>query len=485
LDITDSETDSNAQSFSGNKVIELSDTVASNVIVKGGNLTIFGTVTGNVLVVGGDLIMKSTGKITGDARVINGSILKEPGAVIDGFEDNTSDEKTNYREPRKKISRSILTFDVPWLDEQINYDNYVFRYNRVESIFLGLGREKKFYWDGSRIWNAYGFIGWGFKSHTWRGSLGLARQFAILSDKRTAIFELGIEGYSLTDTKDQWIISLHENTASALLIHEDFRNYFERNGYTIHAAYYMKQDYLKGELKLAYLADTYHSMTNKVDWALFGGNKKFRTNPDIDDGKINSVIMSGGISTLTKRSFGSEGWSVIASTEFAKKNWGSAFDYEQYIFDVRRFQPLGKYDNFNIRLRFGSASGTLPIQKLFELGGLGTMNAFPFKSAIGNRMLLINTEFIVNGSILEDLDFWPTWIFTHVNLLLTSDAGFTRMALSNASAFGGFDGVKLNTFMHNFGVAIANRTGSFRIGVAWRTDCCSPAQFILRFCRPF
>jgi hypothetical protein len=463
----------------------VSDTITSNIIVKGGDLTVYGTVKGDILVVGGDLNMKSTGKITGDARVINGNILKEPGAVIDGFEDNTSEEKTSYRDPRKKFSRSVRTFDVPWLPEQINYDNFIFRYNRVESIFLGLGREKKFYWDGSRIWNAYGFIGWGFKSHTWRGSLGLTRQFAILSDKRTAIFELGIEGYSLTDTKDQWIIPLHENTASALLIHEDFRDYFERNGYTIHAAYYMKQDYLKGELKLSYLTDTYHSMSNKVDWALFGGKKKFRTNPAIDDGKINSLIMSGGISTITKKSFGSEGWSVIASTEFAKKNWGSAFDFEQYIFDVRRFQPLGRYDNFNIRLRFGSAGGTLPEQKLFELGGLGTMSAFPFKSAIGNRMLLINAEFIVNGSILEDLDFWPTWIFTHINLLLTSDAGFTRMASSKTSVFGGFEGVKLNTFMHNFGVAIANRTGSVRIGVAWRTDRCSPAQFILRFSRPF
>jgi hypothetical protein len=191
------------------------------------------------------------------------------------------------------------------------------------------------------------------------------------------------------------------------------------------------------------------------------------------------------VSTITKRSFGSEGWGIYASAEFAKKGWGGIFDFEQYIFDVRRFQPLGKYDNFNIRLRVGSAGGTLPEQKIFELGGLGTLNAFPFKSAIGNRMVLINTEFIVNGSILEDLEFWPTWIFTHVNLLLTSDAGFTQMAQSKASAFSGFGSVKLNTFMHNFGVAVANRTGSIRIGIAWRTDRSYPTQFILRFSRPF
>ena len=127
----------------------------------------------------------------------------------------------------------------------------------------------------------------------------------------------------------------------------------------------------------------------------------------------------------------------------------------------------------------------LPLQKMFELGGLGTMNAFPFKSEIGNRMLLINAELIINGGFVEELDFWPLWIFQNINILILSDAGFTRSALSTASVFEGVETVKLNDFEHDFGVAFSNRSGSFRIGVAWRTDHPAPAQFILRFNRPF
>ena len=331
----------------------------------------------------------------------------------------------------------------------------------------------------------YGSAGWGFKSHTWRGNLGLVRQFAILTNEGSGIFELGAEGHSLTDTKDPWIISLHENTAAALFIHEDFRDYFQRNGYTFHTAYYSKHDYLKNELKVAYLADTYDSLTNKVDWALFGGGKQFRLNPLIDPGKMRSMIMNGGVSTISKTSYGTEGWSLYASAEFAKKIWGSEFEFDQYILDLRRFQPLGKYDNFNIRLRAGTLTGDLLTQKIFDIGGLGTVNAFPFKSETGNRMLLINAEFIISGSFVEELEFWPMWIFQNVNILILSDAGFTRNALPTASALEGVEAVKLSDFKHDFGVAFSNRSGSFRIGVAWRTDHPAPAQFILRFNRPF
>jgi len=432
-DVTDSEIDSNAQSFTGGKVIEESETVTGNVIVKGGDLTIYGKVDGDVEVVGGDLHMKRTGKITGSARVVNGSILKEEGAVIAGSENYRQKEKSSFRPSRRKISRTVRTFDVPWSNEKNYLDNFIFRYNRVEGMFLGLGSEKKYYWDGERSWNMYGFAGWGFKSHTWRGSLGLARQFAILTNEGSGIIELGAEGYSLTDTKDNWIISHHENTAAALFIHEDFRDYFERNGYTLHLAYYSKNDYLKNELKIEYLVDAYDSLTNKVDWALFGGGKWFRTNPAINPGKMRSIIASGGVSTISNTSYGSEGWSLNISAEFAKKNWGSEFEFDQYILDLRRFQPLGRYDNFNIRLRAGSLVGDMLTQKVFDLGGLGTMNAFPFKSQTGNRMLLINAELIVNGSFLDDFDFWPTWIFRNINFVIMSDAGLTRNASPTAS----------------------------------------------------
>jgi hypothetical protein len=152
---------------------------------------------------------------------------------------------------------------------------------------------------------------------------------------------------------------------------------------------------------------------------------------------------------------------------------------------VRRLQPLGTYDNINVRLRAGTSGGMLPQQKLYDLGGLGTLNAYPVNELSGNRMLLMNAEFVVNGNILDDLDFWPSWLLKHFNFILFSDAGFITDVATTASVTTGFNTMTWNDFKHDFGIAVGNRSGSFRIGVSWRTDHPEPAQFVLRMERPF
>ena len=340
-------------------------------------------------------------------RVIDGNIVKEDGAVIEGFEDKMSSAAKPYRETRKYISRSSRSFDVPWALEQTEFSSFIFRYNRVESVFLGLGSDKKYYWNGQRQWNAYGSLGWGFKSHTWRGNLGLSRQFAFSDGDVQSILEFGGEGYTLTDTKESAGKFHHgKHDCGAYISMKIIAITLERYGYTLHAAYYTQHNDFKSELQIAFLSDRYDSLTNKVDWAFFGGDKHFRDNPLIVPGKMRSIMFSGGLTSVSKTSNGPKGWTLFGSAEIARKNWGGEYDdFERYVIDVRRLQPLGTYDNLNVRLRAGSSGGTLPQQKTYELGGLGTLNAYPVNELSGNRMLLMNAEFVVNGSILDDLDF--------------------------------------------------------------------------------
>jgi hypothetical protein len=485
VDMDDLESQPNTKTYSSATTVGDTEVVKGSIVVKGANLTVAGTVDGDVLVVGGTLTVKQRGVITGNARVINGDIIKEEGASIKGYEDRTGSAGARYREPRKRFAERGTTFNVPWLPEQTNLDNVIFRYNRVEGIFLGLGSDKKFYWDGQKRWSAYGSVGYGFKAHKWRGNIGLARQFPVAVLDGRQLLELGVEGYSLTDSRDQWLISATENTLSALVIHEDFRDYFQREGFTVHGSYFIMQDEAKAELSLAYLVDRYASLLNRVDWALFGGDKVFRLNPPITPGQMRSILFSGGFNTVSRTSAGPEGWNILASSEIAKRSFSSDFDFDRYEIDVRRFQPLGQFESMNIRLRIGTAGGAIPLQKAFDLGGLGTTNAFPFKSETGNRMILCNAEFIMNGNILEDLDFWPSWLFRHFNFLLLSDAGLIRSVAPAASATEGFNHIHWNEFRHDFGFGFANRSGSFRIGITWRTDRAEPVRFLFRIYRPF
>lgn len=469
--------------YQGNAVIQKGDTVNSNVIVKAGNLTVYGRINGDILVVGGDLFLRDGAYVKGNVKVINGEVNKDDDAVVVGYIDKSSSTKEKaYREPEKDFRRTSTRLNANWVSETTNLDNVIFRYNRVEGIFLGLGSEKRYYWDGRREYSLYGSVGYGFRSHNWRGNLGLSRQFAFDDGQ---IIELEVEGHSLTDTKDDWLIGVNENTAAAFLIHEDFRDYFRRDGIGANIGYAVQQDYLTGQVKLGYLADEYKSMDNRTEWSLFGGNKVFRPNPAIDTARLRSIVASAGVSTVTTTIYGPEGWSVLATTEFADKNLGGDFGFDRYVADIRRYQPLGRYDNFNVRFRVGSADGRLPLQKTFEIGGLGTLQGYPFKGEAGNRMILMNAEFIVNADFLGDLSFWPSWLMRGLNLLVLTDAGLVRSMPTTAAWTDGFDGIKFSDFRHDVGVGIASRSGAFRLAFVWRTDISEAARFIFRFARPF
>jgi hypothetical protein len=473
--------------FDGDKTVEDEETIQANVVVRGGDLVVYGKVDGDVLVVGGTLFVRNGGRITGNARVINGEIEKEEDGVIEGYSDRTSASTTGYRYDRGRFDRSGYRFYAPWTDELTNLDNMIYRFNRVEGHFFGLGSEKKYYWDGSRSISPYGFVGWGFKSHRWRYALGLDRQFSLagMDSDEGHILEFGIQGHSLTDSKEDWIIQTNENTAASVFIHEDFHDYFGREGIALHTAYYFQDNDTRAQLHIEYAADRYSSLERRTEWSIFGGDKVFRVNPPVNEGRMRSILVKPAFSTVERTSRGQEGWNIQAVAEVANKNLGGEFSFSTLVADLRRFQPLGRYDNLNLRLRVGTSGGRVPVQKDFEIGGLGTLHARPYKSEQGNRMILLNAEYIVNGDFLNDLDFWPSWILSRINFIVMADAGFMRAAAPEQGWTDGFEGIRLSDFKNDLGIGFSNRSGSVRAGFAWRTDVKAPARFFFRFTRPF
>jgi len=183
--------------------------------------------------------------------------------------------------------------------------------------------------------------------------------------------------------------------------------------------------------------------------------------------------------------YGQEGWSAFATAEFAEESFGGDFGFRQYTADIRRYQPLSRYDNINIRVRVGTSEGTLPPQRLYEVGGLSTVQVLPFKSMGGNRMLLANAEYIVNGDFLHDIKFWPSWLMRSINFVFLADAGWTREVRPSASFDAGFGELQFKQFRSNLGVGVSNRNGSFRIAYLWSTDGTGLSRMTFRVARPF
>ncbi len=388
-----------------------------------------------------------------------------------------------------KYARFGIPRNVSWLDERTKVPDGIFRYNRVEGLYLGLGSEKRYFWDGGRELAPYGSVGYAFKVHRWWGDLGLARQFALGSEPGQ-ILEFGVEAFDDPDSKDTWLIGSKENSLAAILMREDFRDLYERRGGALHGAYYLRDNDLFAEGSVTLNVERQSSMESRVTWSIFGGDKWFRPNPLIDDGTLRSITLRGGFSTTIDAPIVREGWDVHTTAEFAGRGLGGDLSYEQYVLDARRRILLGRFDEVGLRLRLGTAHGLLPLQRSFALGGYGTLPGYAFKEFAGtnlraNRMILVNAEYIVNGGALSELTFWPSFILRHVNLFFFTDAGLVRDADVDASPLSGFGGLKWDQFRSDIGAGVCSSSGNFRIGAAWRTDRAESARLYLRISSPF
>jgi hypothetical protein len=379
-------------------------------------------------------------------------------------------------DPNKGIMRNP-TASYPW--EQTDQD-LLFRYNRVEGLFLGLSSPPTYRWRERHI-TVFGSAGYGFAAHRWRYNGGITQQFGA----GKSMIEFGVEGHSLTDTRDQWIISEEENTLAALFLRDDYRDYFGRKGFSLWTGSYWRWRNSDLQFRVAYLNDRYESLQQNTDWSILGGEKRFRSNPAVDEGRMKSILTTLEFHQSRAKRYFFTGWSASASAEFSPSGLKGDFDFNRYLLDLRSYLSLDDYENVNVRFRAASVTGDVPIQKGLDLGGLGTLPAFGFKEFEGNRLLLANAEYIINGKILDEAGWFPSWLLRNLNFILFADAGYVTTVGAEESFLNGFDGLNSDTFNWDWGVGIGSRDGKMRLAFAWRTDVAKPAKVFIRVSRPF
>ena len=379
----------------------------------------------------------------------------------------------------------------PWLFPVISRIQESFlRYNRVEGLYIGIAQPKRLYWHSKPVIVSSGSIGYGFLNHRWRYHLGLYLPI-YLEDH---IIEIGGEGHSFTDSRDEWIIDRDENSVTAFFAREDYMDYFSREGYNINAAWYFRAE---GDVNLrataAYLHDTYRSMERRTNWSLFGGDKVFRENPRINDANINSIALGLGFTTLSSINEREHGWDVNALYETAGGFSKGDYEFSQAVLDVRRYQPLFEHLNLNLRGRMAVSDGTIPIQRAVDLGGVSTLPGYGMKEFTGSHAALFNAEIILRSSIAGDVQGWMKGLMRMTNLIVFFDAGavnHVQPTVSHDFRNGSIpvsmsESFVLNDWKSDIGIALGSSEGAFRIGAAWRMDRAENPSFILRFTRPF
>ncbi len=323
-----------------------------------------------------------------------------------------------------------------------------FRYNRVEGFFLGFARSPLEWssWDRGRI---YGQVGYAIGMRDWRYEVGAETRLG--SRSRNPNFDVKVGGaYHLnTGTNDLWKASWAENTSAAALFRHDFFDYYQTEGWT---AYLVSRVTSFFQVSAGFRADEYTSLENEASWSLFGGDS-FRRNPAIKEGDMRSLVFAvegGEISSFSRRPSGA---AFRLEAEIGE-GLGGDFDFSRYLGDVRAYARLTRDSGLSLRFRGGFTEGTVPLQKAFTLGGIGSVRGYNQNEFLGTRMLLANAEFPLYEPDIMD------WMFDDVTLFGTLDAGWTNLAA-------GSDEFSIDDVISSAGFGVALDDRMIRLEVSW------------------
>jgi hypothetical protein len=215
----------------------------------------------------------------------------------------------------------------------------------------------------------------------------------------TARFVLGVDLSRRTDHGDLQQSGDPENSLLLLLAHEDWRDYFEREGAGAYLAWRVP-DF--STVSVALRSDRYRSLTSSshiVSW--FNEDRALRTNPGIDDGESRSVLLRlERLVHHTRRGRG--GVYHWLELERAGGSFGGDFDYTRALGDVRSIVRLSPAATLALRTVGGTAlQGELPRQKQFVIGGVDGLRGHPFGSFRGDNVLLGQAEYSVGLQSFE------------------------------------------------------------------------------------
>ncbi|MBN1349904.1 BamA/TamA family outer membrane protein [candidate division KSB1 bacterium] len=472
--------------FFGDVTIQPNEIIHGDVVIMKGTATVKGEVQGDVLTMFGDVELVADSYVNGNVTSVGGKIWREEGSYVSGDvletsmrgirmrKENQSQQARGTRIPSKsKVELELKNRPQRWQRRDFSDETFMFRYNRVEGLFLGIQLPRSYWWEKARHNLAiYGHLGYGISNKDLRYEIGIERWF--FDDLR---FTVGAKAYDVTESQDEWIIPSLENSLSALLIKEDWQDFYRREGYSA----YITQN-LTPMLQIGgeYHVDNFYSMSRKTQWALFGGEKKFKENPLIDEfEELKTAVARVTLDTRNHKRHPDQGWYISFEGIFAGEKLENdlflptptglqKLDFDRYILDIRRYQPLGFGENLDFRLRAGTARGVLPVHYRFDMGGLSTLRGYDYKFfENGDRLVLGNIEYRIHGNRGYLSDIW--WL-DDFNIILFADAGLVWTAEDNSSYQKSFEHLIWSDLKHDIGIAFATREGDVRLNIAKRTD---------------
>jgi len=262
-------------------------------------------------------------------------------------------------------------------------------YNRVDGLALGV-RKGPLEWDAYERIGAFGQIGYAFSVKRVQYELSAEARLGEPYGEEDFDVKVGASYRRLTTPDDVWKSGWAENTLGAFFFNYDLFDYYETEGVSLYSAARLGPYF---QLSAAFRSEDYRTMNQDTEWSLFGGDH-FRFNPPIDEGHMQSIIVvaeGGSVSRFHSHPSGA----VFRVEAELGKGLGGDFSFHRFVADGRSYVRTSRRSGLAMRLRGGRATGSVPLQKAFTLGGIGSVRGYPQNVFLGNRMMLANVEYAI------------------------------------------------------------------------------------------
>lgn len=293
------------------------------------------------------------------------------------------------------------------------------RYNRVEGIAIHASLSRDLHRE-SFAPALLGQIGYAFAAK--RGQYRLRFEQPVAPKNKIGV---GAEAYRsfLPFFYQEESLSSEENSASAFFLHRDYWDWYEADGVrgfvTLRPSPFFS-------VSAGVMRQDERTLVNHTDWSLFRQKDDFRLNPAIPDGEVRSWEASIAFDTRPRNGDGDLApRSTWRTAQFYRVSWersdgglGGDYDLWRVFGEMRNYFRLSSQQLLATRVLAGtgdSPSGFLPLQRRYEIGGLGTLRGHNFRDLSGDHVALANLEYSFNvggeGWALVFMDAGTAWDF--------------------------------------------------------------------------
>ena len=367
-------------------------TYAQTVIVLQRSVIVEAHVHGDVIVVGGDAFLHPGAIVDGRVMAIGGGVYESRLAItrlgVESYRDFTfvvgSGAAGYVLDYRPLRVQQPARFALPGV-----YGVRIPKYDRIDGLSLSFG---PFISIDTGRYEIDPTIT--YRSHL--GAFDPAVNATLSFARRTAV---DIYVGRNTFTNDSWIWSDLVNSASALAVGIDTRNYYraDRGEAVVHQLFEMTtgtfQPYLGARLERGWSVARAIGATS-YPWSVFdrdAGDRMRRPNPAVLNASVKSLLLGGYFTWEAQRLQAS----INLANEGAALDVGSLRFVQSTLHAQIRFPTFGAqqfYASTHVLYTFGD---TAPPQRWTYLGGSGTLPTLSLLSLGGDRLFYLESNYYV------------------------------------------------------------------------------------------